>query len=611
MSAGSIIRPKRQARPALEGLEERAMLDAKPAAALRAASAPQVTDKEVRYTTPGGARVDVALYGLGSLKGTTVDPDGALNLRFQGTNAQTGIVGKVTGGNGRAPLRTLIHAALPAASVSGIGSSLVNVVNLKGFDLVEGGRVNLTGGVHTFFLNSVAANTEVQLREIPPALLSSSSTTSANQNGVTLGFLADQAGAQSLTGTGGSFVAGINLVSNTVLTSPKPNQHQAPPGIVAVINDVNGPARPQAGLGAPQIFGYDPAVNALIRFDVDTGAPTLTIPNALPAGGIQAGVTLARNSGKLVVLVSDGVAVQAYNPLDGSKVGSFSVANLAAGGLVSPTKLGNVDSFTVIGDPTAGSNGNGLIQILDVTRSLATGQAVPVGVPFSAQREFGLSGGMTGVPGSSTLYAVGGAHFDSFQPDKFQLGVASLAPSATPGGAGFRETSRTAVTNLGQTLTTNAKGGTPASPDSAFASVDLNLALITSSNATTNTVTLYSPTSFSKSGTVTLNNPNQLSGISWVLRPALAGSALVDVQGNIQSFRAHTTKGLVLSDLGNLNLLKIDQAVDTTVVAYPFGHAEIGKRTNVTIASSKRVVAGRNGVTDMPALTPTGPLSLP
>ena len=66
----------------------------------------------------------------------------------------------------------------------------------------------------------------------------------------------------------------------------------------------------------------------------------------------------------------------------------------------------------------------------------------------------------------------------------------------------------------------------------------------------------------------------------------------------------------MLNDSGNLNLAKIEAASDTTIAAYPFGHAEIPIRSNVTILSSNRIVAGRNGVSTTLG-SPTGPLTLP
>jgi hypothetical protein len=621
-----------QARPKLEGLESRTLLstqytpkgvpiaDKDLARYFVQSKAPvPVNDRRLEYTTADGAHVVISLYGAGSLS-HSFDPDGALNLRFQGTNQQSGIVGMVHGGNGLAPLRSLSSANAQPGTLSGIGGTALNVVNLKNFDLVDGGRVNLTSGVHTFFLNSVGQNTQVNLRELPSQVLnantSTGTTTSVTENGLTLGYLTGSNGSLTLQSVSGVFTPGTNLPQGAT-TPLHPNLHPAPPGIIASINDVNGPPRADSTLGDPNIFGYDATANALIRFDVTSGNPDLTIPNALPVATPDAGVALARDNGQLVVLISDGQNVYAYNPLDGSKVGQFSVANLATSdpgtSLNHPTRLGTVDAFTVIGDPTAGdvvppaTEGNGLLLILNVTASLATGQAVPVGVPFAAQRQFGLSGGQTGLPGFNTLYAAGGGHFDTFQPDAFQLGLAALSPSSS----GLRETSRFALTSrAGTTISSDAHGATAAGPSDALGSDDELLALVRRVTNGTNLVNLYNP-SGSSAGTLTLNDPNRLTGLSATFRPSLAGTALVDIQGNVQSFRAHLAQGLVLNDLGNLNLAKIDSAADTTIVGYPFGHAAIPRRSNVTIISSTRTVDDRNGVTVMPGISPTGPLTLP
>ena len=68
---------------------------------------------------------------------------------------------------------------------------------------------------------------------------------------------------------------------------------------------------------------------------------------------------------------------------------------------------------------------------------------------------------------------------------------------------------------------------------------------------------------------------------------------------------------LVFNGAGNVNLVKIHQAADSTLIGFPFGHAQIPLRKNVTILSSSRVVGNRNVVTVVSGLTPTGPLSLP
>lgn len=104
----SMTRPARRVRPLLESLEGRTLQAASVTAAATAvpANARQlnrengisVEDRRMSYTTPQGTRVIVTLYGVGSLAGSTVDPDGALNLIFSQTGPQSAIVAKVSGG---------------------------------------------------------------------------------------------------------------------------------------------------------------------------------------------------------------------------------------------------------------------------------------------------------------------------------------------------------------------------------------------------------------------------------------------------------------------------------------------------------------------------------
>ena len=168
----SQTRPRRSARPLLEGLEDRklmatvagtttALIEAANARVTNNKNGISLEDRRLSYTTSRGTRVIVTLYGVGSLEGTTIDPDGALNLVFSKTNSQTGIVAHVAGGDRRAPLRSIRHKDLDFNDLSGVGSSLLNVVNLKNFDLVDNGRINLTGGMHALYLNSVGRNTQI------------------------------------------------------------------------------------------------------------------------------------------------------------------------------------------------------------------------------------------------------------------------------------------------------------------------------------------------------------------------------------------------------------------------------------------------------------------
>ncbi len=407
------------------------------------------------------------------------------------------------------------------------------------------------------------------------------------------------------------------------------------------INHVLGPSVSNPTVGDAQIFAYDATVNALVRYDTVTGQPTLTIPNALPTGAnTEAGVTLAQNGTELVVLVSNGATVYAYDADSGTTVGSFSLAPLTAApyNLTNPTALGTYDAFTVVGDPTGGTNGLGELQAINVAQSLLTGQAVALADPttgvsasYMSGNAFQFTGGLASVPGSDTLFAAGAGHFDPYQPNQYQLGIASLTPgvpSATSSGAALSESAHSALAGNGPTsnltgtpgtLVTNATGVNPTTGQlyNGLGSVNLSLALITGKGTDPNTsqpanvVTLYSPSTLSKSGTIYLDTSDALTSLSGSFRPTLAGVALVDVQGNTQSFRAEDATGLVLSDQGNINLAKISSSVDSTIVGYPLTHVKMPYRENVSLISGVRKVGSRGNVTQIAGLTPTGPLSQP
>jgi hypothetical protein len=108
----SATRRGRGHQPAVEGLEGRQLLSSTgsgssdsmpPGRVVDVTSGIPLSDRRIAYTTPEGTHVVITLYGVGSLAGTTVDPDGALNLVFSETNQSTGIVAKVSGGTGHAP----------------------------------------------------------------------------------------------------------------------------------------------------------------------------------------------------------------------------------------------------------------------------------------------------------------------------------------------------------------------------------------------------------------------------------------------------------------------------------------------------------------------------
>ncbi len=194
----------RRAQPVIEGLEDRRLLShASPRHSVATAAASSdgalsTNGTEFTYTTPSGGRAVIQVVGLGNLAGTTVNSSGALNLVYDGTNAYSKIVSHVKGGNGRAPLASILNGQLVAAgaqnSQSGVGGNVIQAVYLKNFDLIAGGNINLSSGVNTVVLDSVAANTQLHLRELPPA----PSTTTSTASIATVGIVATQSGAKRL-----------------------------------------------------------------------------------------------------------------------------------------------------------------------------------------------------------------------------------------------------------------------------------------------------------------------------------------------------------------------------------------------------------------------------
>ena len=109
----------------------------------------------------------------------------------------------------------------------------------------------------------------------------------------------------------------------------------------------------------------------------------------------------------------------------------------------------------------------------------------------------------------------------------------------------------------------------------ALGSVDGSLALVTGASNGTNTVTLYNPSTLASRGTLTLVDPDLITALSGNFRTDLAGSALVDIQGDVQSIRSGTANGLVLNDTGNLALVKLNRITNSEVVGLPISHLEI------------------------------------
>ena len=554
-----------------------------------------LSDRRISYTTPQGSKVQLTLFGFGSLAGTTVQPNGALDLVYDNTTNTSKIVGHVVGGTGKAPIASFRDADVAPRSPSATGSDPINVVNLKKFQLVRGGYVNIEGGVGTLAFASAGPDTQIHI-----GLLTAAATTSTSSGVLTVpvnNTATSTNGASSTTSTSGQLVT-VTPNANRTTTTPT-----GPEVSIPVVD-----AAPRAvPIGNAQIFGYDATAGTLVRFDAVTGAALQTV--AVPTGGTPvAGVGLGRNNGRQVALVGVGATVYAYDAVTGNPEGQFALGSLAAEGLAQVDGIGSSDTRTFVSDASAG-----LIQGIDVTRSLATGQAVPSGTPFAPQREFELSGGLTGLAGSDVLYASGAAHFDTFVPDRVQQGILAFAPTTTSA----RESGRVAVPGLTTaTIDAGTPGATSANPTAAVGSVGGSLAIASGLFNGKNVVTLYTPTStaLTATGTVNLADPNRLAGLSESFHPELLGGALLDVTNNLRRFVGQKATGLVINSSGAINLIQIKQATDTAVVGRPLNHVNIPNRRNVALISSARGSTGTDktgGVTINAAGRPLGVLTLP
>ena len=243
-----------------------------------------------------------------------------------------------------------------------------------------------------------------------------------------------------------------------------------------------------------------------------------------------------------------------------------------------------------------------MAQQVDVTASLASGQAVAVGAPFTPTRVLHLLGGATGVAGSPFAYLAAAGHFDVGQPDKFQRGVLTVSTAGA-----IHEVSRTVLPSPRSIV----PAGPPLPGPEALGSIDQNLALVTGTFGGQNTVTLYSPVNLSVQGSIALNDPNQLTSLSQSFHPELGGTALINVRGILNRIRANRATGLVVDDIGLLNFIEIGQASDSAFVGMPVNHVLIGQRRNVSILSTSRPVDGRGGVTINNTLQPLGPFTQP
>jgi hypothetical protein len=651
--SGGSRQQARRTRPSLEGLEQRRVLShiaAGPPIGADQSPAGGIflhNDQTFVYTTPQGTHVELQVIGRGSLEGTTVDQNGALHLLFSKTNSFSKIVSKVHGGTGQADLASIFHRDLflhgATESLSGIGASVIKMINLMNFNLIPGGRVNVTEGIGTLGLNSVGPNTQIQLRELPASVTAGTTgsetvnTGASGSSGSSSTIVSDAFLVQSLAGINGEFFSAGNIlnVSNPQNPGPPP----APPGIVIRINHINGNVASVPNLLTDaKVFGYDQTTGQVVRFSLDltkaglfqgTGTvdPTFAPIQVQPPGSTApVSVSVGRDGSRDALLVATGTTITAYDATYGTLLGAFTAPpgfSIAA--------MGSTDILTVIGDTSPAVN---QLQSIDIAASLGspTHQAVTL-ASYNPQAGVGLVGGLTGLPGSNRAYATVAATFNSLQPTVTQLGL--LTASATqavpnPANGGLILINRFSTDSVkaiqsGGSFTPVNPANNPALIGVPVGAVDSNLAFNSPTASPTNpalfsnVVSLVGPVSLSHKGTVVLNTTDKITDLSETFRPDLNGStalgvgpALIDVQGNIQSVRGLTANGLVLNDTGYLNLLRTGRISNSYILAQPIGHVQTpgSQRTNVTLVSSTpRLFGSRGGVNLVPGLLQVGPLS--
>jgi hypothetical protein len=651
-----------RARPVLEGLEPRRLLSHHSVGGAIALVSSNGSfshdDREFTYTTPTDGHAVINVIGRGNLTGTSLDSTGALILVYGGTNAFTKITGEVHGGDGRAPLSSILSSQLIGSSAqingTGVGGTVLQAVLLGQFDLVAGGNINLAAGVNTLTLDSVGSDTQIHLRTLPPAptsstalttsipvvtttqtgasslllvlrSLSTTTTTTSTENtlvagqsttvttnGVSASYLSNGRQAQTLSSITGLFSAGTNLVESLPAGQPPQTQPPAPPGIILKVNSITGTTNnPINLLTDPDIFGYDPTTGQLVRFTLNLTSNTGTIdpsfpPISVPGHPTVAGLNLAWNGDQLDVLISSGTTVYAYNATTGAATGSFTTS-------VPINSIASSGTTVVLG-----SFQTNQLYAINLSSSLATGQAQPAGKaqPLEPAAGITLLGGLTGLPGSTTIFATVAATFDSFQPTQTQLGLASVSTAQVTNVRGHGTILSTELTAVSQAAIQQSGSNinVPSSPQPitslpgpALGSVDQSVALVASASGGTNTINLYSAKTLT--GTITLDYADPLAALSATFRPDLTASALIDITGNVQSIRGGSAMGMVLNDNGNLNLVKFASVANSTIVGQPLSHVQILSRSNDIILTPSRTVGSRNGVTVNQNLAPIGVLS--
>lgn len=458
-------------------------------------------------------------------------------------------------------------------------------------------------------------------------------------------------------GVNSSQVLATSASSSSTVTVTAPS---LPPGADIVIKHVRGTPR-TTPLAPPQIFAYDGTINALVRFDATTGALLQAIPLGTAPGAPVAGVTLGRDNGHLVALVGTGQTVLAFDAITGAPVGSFTTANLESQLKLTNLSLAglgssNVQTILTFNATDSAGNAVGDAATINVTESLATGKAVTVGSLFAPTRQFALDGGATGLAGVDQLVVGGAGYFDAYQPNTTEPGILVLNSN----GGTLSEAARFALPATPATPAVK----TPPAPSGDIGSIDNDIAAVTSVANNVNTVTLYhvvsstltanpststtanvktsstgatnatsrsttgnalntvagsgagtvtvQSTQLEADGTVNLQDPHPLTGLSESFHPELAGAALVDVvSGTVNMFKTIDATGLMLNSTGQITHVQAVSMNDSAVVGRPIKYANIAARNNTLLLSTTRPLGTAQGVTVNPSLRQVGPLTLP
>ena len=565
-------------------------------------------------STNSGSATGTSIGNSSGLNGSATNPAGN-STGISGT--ATNPAGTPTGSNS-----TSTTAGGGTVSLTGLINNPTGVgVGSTGQTLAQAGNSTVTVTATTIITDSngnpekIPAGEEAVALAAPVPAVAPSSYSFA---GLTRTYFNDPtSGGTTLTSVTGQFAATPNLI--TLPNRQNPGPSPPPPGIIVQLTNINGNG---GEIGDAQVWGYDAVVNALVRFNTTTGQ----LLQAVPVGGVAtnaAGVGFGRDGRELVVLLARGTVVQAFDASTGAPVGAFSTTDLAGFGFNAVDGIGYTGTVTVLSDSTAqvtaqanGTTDFGVSIGIDVTKSLAGGGlAVPIGTkPFVSDNGFSYSGGATGLAGTNNIYNFGAAIFDSFQSPNRQAGVLTTTGYFTQAP---HETTRTPLPNpsdpQGTTPFVNFGGpaGALTGTGPAIGSVEQLLAINEGVANGVNFIRFYVPGTLASAGSVNLQDPDPIVSLSTSFHPELAGSALVDIQGNVTLFSARKATGLALNDNGNLDLVQINDASFSTVIAQPLSHVQIGRRNDVVLVTPNRSVDTRNGVLVVEGLKPLGPLSLP